>query len=344
MAEKFILGVDGGNSKTDYLLCRADGTFVDILRASNCSHENNDRGYDWMQETMQGHVDTLCKKNNIKIEDIVAVGFGLAGADEPGQVKELTNRIKHIGFTRFEVANDGILGVKAIASSGVCSINGSGTVTLGIDDTGKLLQVGGIGGLSGDAAGGGHISSMAVKMVYHAFFRAGKKTSMADGVLNLMKLNGPEELHAAINRYGWRSGISRELIQLADREAQAGDEVAMKIFDDMGVSMAEGVVGCVQNLTFNGEIVVVKAGSIWNVIGYKGMIDHYVRTIREGIKNPVRFELLETTPALGALFWAKELLDGSISPKYREEMRSFLTPEKYAEIAGGITDVRISKR
>jgi N-acetylglucosamine kinase-like BadF-type ATPase len=333
MAEKYILGVDGGNSKTDYLLCRADGTFADILRASNCSHENHERGYDWMQETMQGHIDTLCARNDIKVSDVVAAGFGLAGADEPGQIKELCNRIRGIGFTRFEVANDGILGVKAVSSSGVCSICGSGTVTLGIDDNGSLLQVGGIGNLSGDAAGGGHISGMVIKMVYHAYYRAGKKTSMAQGAIDILGIKGPEEFLTAINGYGWRGPSTRALIQLADREAQAGDEVAAKIFDDMGISMAEGVVGCVRNLTFGGEVVVVKAGSIWNVIGYTGMIDNYERVIREGLTQPVRFELLETTPALGALFWAKEILDGTIDPKYREGLRGFLTPEKYAELA-----------
>jgi N-acetylglucosamine kinase-like BadF-type ATPase len=287
-----------------------------------------------MQETMQEHVDTLCNKNNIKVTDIAAAGFGLAGADEPGQIVELTKRVRNIGFTNFEVANDGVLGVKAVSSSGICSINGSGTVSLGIDDTGKLLQVGGIGDLSGDAAGGGHISAMAIKMVYRYFFRTGQKTSMAPGVLEIFNLKDPADLHAAINSYGWRAASTRALIQLADKEAQKGDAVAAKIFDDVGISCGEGVVGCAQHLTFNNEIVVVKAGSIWNVIGYTGMVDNFMRVIREGCKLPVRFELLETTPALGALFWAKEILDGTIDPQYRKEMRQFLSPEKYNELAG----------
>jgi N-acetylglucosamine kinase-like BadF-type ATPase len=333
MAEKYLLGVDGGNSKTDYLLCRADGTFVDILRASNCSHENHERGYDWMQETMQGHLNTLFGKNNITVENIAAAAFGLAGSDIPEQTEELINRVKAMGFQRIALANDGILGVKAVASAGICSINGSGTVTIGIDDDGRFLQVGGIGGLSGDAAGGGHISGMAIKMVYHAYFRAGKETAMAPGVLELLKIKGPEELLTAINGYGWRSGVSRDLIRLADEKAREGDEVAAKIFDDMGVSCGEGVVGCVRNLSFTNELTVVKAGSIWNVIQYPGMVDNFVRVIREGVDIPVRFELLEATPALGALFWAKELYDGKVEPQYREEMRRFLTPQKYAELA-----------
>ncbi|MCL2187258.1 MAG: hypothetical protein FWC16_04130 [Defluviitaleaceae bacterium] len=335
MSLKYILGVDGGNSKTDYLLCRADGKFVNLHRASNCSHENHDRGYDWMQETMAGHLEVVCRKNKIKISDIAAAGFGLAGADEPGQVAELTKRIKKIGFTKFEVANDGILGVKAISSAGICSINGTGTVTLGVDDAGDILQVGGIGDLSGDAAGGGHISGRAIKAVYHALFRMGQKTSLQDGVFELMKITKPEELHTAISQYGWRSGISRNLIQFADGEALAGDAVAQKIFDDVGISCAEGVVGCVQNLSFKNEVVVVKAGSIWNVIKYPGMVDNFVRVIKENVQMPVRFELLEATPALGALFWAKEQLDGTVTPEYREELRKFLSPQKYTELAGG---------
>jgi len=335
MADKFILGVDGGNSKTDYLLCKADGTFVDILRAGTCSHESNNRGYDWMQETMQAHVNELFGRNKITAADVAAAGFGLAGADMPEQVTELEKRVRAIGFTKIALQNDGILGVKAISKAGICSINGSGTVSVGIDDAGEFLQVGGIGDLSGDEAGGGYIARSVVKAVYASLMRMGEKTSLAPETFKILELTTPQDLHNFINTRGWGMPNTRELIQLADKCAQAGDKTARRIFDHVGTVCAEGVVGCVRNLNFREEVVVVKAGSIWNVIGYDGMINNFARIIRENLTQRVRFELLESTPALGAMFWAKELLDGEINPTYRSEMRAFLSPEKYAELAGG---------
>jgi N-acetylglucosamine kinase-like BadF-type ATPase len=333
MAEKYILGVDGGNSKTDYLLCKADGAFVDILRAGTCSHESGNRGYDWMQTEMQSHLDILLNRNNISITDIVAAGFGLAGADMPAQVAELEKRVRNIGFTKIGLQNDGILGVKAISKAGICSINGSGAVVIGIDDEGQFLQVGGIGELSGDEAGGGYIARRAIKEAYRSLFRNGGETKLVKGVFEVLELKEPQDLHLFINDRGWGMPKTRDLIQMTDRAAQEGDETAQKIFDYIGYGCGEGVVGCVNNLTFRQEVVVVMAGSIWNVIGYPGMVENFKHTIREGLTQTVRFELLESTPALGAMFWAKELIDGDIAPAYRAEMRAFLSPEKYAELA-----------
>lgn len=337
MAEKFILGVDGGNSKTDYLLCKADGTFVDILRAGTCSHESGNRGYDWMQGEMQCHLDVLLGRNNITVADIAAAGFGLAGADMPTQVAELEQRVRNIGFTKFGLQNDGILGVKAVSKAGICSINGSGAVIIGIDDEGEFLQVGGIGELSGDEAGGSYIARQTIKAAYHSLYRAAGKTDLVEGVFNLLGIKTGQQLHTYISTHSWSMPNIRELIQLTDKLAQNGDKAAQKIFDDIGINCAEGVIGCAQSLTFKNEIVVVKAGSIWNVIGYPGMVDNFTRTVCKGLTQNlvqcVRFELLESTPALGAMFWAKELIDGDIDPIYRAEMRAFLSPEKYAELA-----------
>ena len=333
MADKYILGVDGGNTKTDYLLCKADGTFVDLLRAGTCSHEANEGSFDWMQATMQAHMDTLCNRNGIGMADIVAAGFGLAGADMPWQVAELERRVRAIGFTKIGLQNDGILGVKAISASGVCAVNGTGTVIVGIDDQGKFMQVGGIGGMSGDAAGGPHIAAQAVTQAYHSLFRGGQLTKLVAGVFDVLGLKEPQDLHECINNYNWRSANTRGLIQMADQLAQAGDPTAQRIFENVGSNCAEGVVGCVGHLSFRDEIVVVKAGTIWNVIGYTGMVDSFTRTIRENVALSTRFELLECTPSLGALFWAKELLDGAVTQTYRDQMRSFLSPEKYAELA-----------
>ena len=72
---KYFLGVDGGNSKTDYLLCTADGEFVDVFRTGTCSHERFDDGYDGMEKNMREHLAILFKRNNISVEDIASAGF-----------------------------------------------------------------------------------------------------------------------------------------------------------------------------------------------------------------------------------------------------------------------------
>ena len=37
--KKFIIGVDGGNTKTDYLLYDTEGNFIDGVSSGTCSRE-----------------------------------------------------------------------------------------------------------------------------------------------------------------------------------------------------------------------------------------------------------------------------------------------------------------
>ncbi|MCL2406228.1 MAG: N-acetylglucosamine kinase [Defluviitaleaceae bacterium] len=331
----YILGVDGGNSKTDYLLCREDGTFVDILRRPTCSHEHAGVGYDGMQNKMQSHLHDLFAKNNITVKDISAAAFGLAGADLPHQHQQLKQRITNMGLCKFDLGNDGILGVKAMADSGICAINGSGTVVVGIDDTGAQLQVGGIGPLSGDYAGGSHIARSAVEAVYKHYFRVGPYSHAFPKIMGVFGVTNPPDLPTSIISQSTRIWENaKAIIDIVDDYAIQGDEVCKAILDNVGINCAEGISGCIRNLSFASEITVVKAGSIWTKLKYKGMSDIFESTIKHNIHHTQNIipVLLDAPPALGAVFWAMELINGKCCPQYREDMRKFLTTQKYENL------------
>ena len=65
---KYYLGVDGGNTKTDYLLCTADGGFKDVFRTGTCSHEAFENGYDGMEAAMSEQLSRLLERNGIGID------------------------------------------------------------------------------------------------------------------------------------------------------------------------------------------------------------------------------------------------------------------------------------
>ena len=330
--EKYLLGVDGGNTKTDYLLCKLDGTFVDILRRPSCSHEHEGVGYDGMEAKMGTQLNDLFTKHNITVANIAAAGFGLAGADSQDQYKNLRQRVEKLGFVNYGLANDGILGVKAMAAAGVCSINGTGTVALGIDSDGKIMQVGGIGAISGDYAGGGVIGAKAVEVAYAHYFRTGQASSAYEEILKVFGLTHPDELFDLIVDSGpiWRS--SRPLIQIVDAHAVAGDAVCQKILEDVGQNCGESVSGCIRHLNFTDKISIIKAGSIWTKLKYQGMGQKFEQTIRQHVTSDIEILLLDAPPALGAVLWAKELAIGKIDQNYRDAMHKFLTVDKYEEL------------
>ena len=68
--KKYLIGVDGGNTKTDYLLYDIDGNFIDGIRSGTCSHEAKGLGFDGAYRVMKEHIDALLQKNNVNIKDV----------------------------------------------------------------------------------------------------------------------------------------------------------------------------------------------------------------------------------------------------------------------------------
>ena len=339
--QKYFLGVDGGNSKTDYLLCTVEGAFVDVYRADTCSHEQFKDGFDGMERAMRKQLSQLFSRNGINISDIVSAGFGLAGADLPEQIDELNRRVKEIGFSQYGLGNDGILGIKGASNSGIgiCTVNGAGTVVIGMDEKGDVLQVGGIGTLSGDAAGGAHIRDRILTKLYCFHFRCGDDSVMFSRVMELLNAT-PEKLPMTISDYNLLRQHMSDIIQIGAKAAMDGDKVAREIFDAVGVSIGQGVAGCIRKLSFEGfgsesnPIDIVRVGSIWHKVPYEGMSNVFMQTIQGLSDKKCRLVKLEAPPAVGGVLWAKEVADNApVAADYRQNLLNAITLEKYDAVA-----------
>lgn len=348
---KYFLGVDGGNTKTDYLLCTTDGDFIDVLRTGTCSHECFNDGYEGMKRVMRDQLSGLLRRNGIGVGDIAAAGFGLAGADLPSQTAELKKRVEELGFAIYGLSNDGILGIKGASDSGVglCAVNGTGTVVVGIDETGKILQVGGVGQLSGDRAGGGHIRNQIITGLYEFYYRCGDGSAMFKPIMELLDAN-PEDMLTAVSDGESLNRHTVDIIQIGAKAACDGDPLAIGIFDAVGVSIGQSAAGCIRRLSFKGlgtddtPIDIAQVGSIWYKIPYAGMNAAFMRTVGDLSGKRCRLVKLEAPAAVGGVLWAKEIADGKPVPAaYRKKLLDEITMEKYESVAYGKSSVSENK-
>ena len=145
--KKYVIGVDGGNTKTDYFLFDTDGNFIDHIKDGTCSHEHV--GYDGAEQILNAKINELTSRNHISDADIEAGAFGLAGIDIKPQLNEfigIMERMKsNSRLKKYAVDNDSFLGIFAGTSKGygICSINGTGTVSGGVDPFGNRHQTSG---------------------------------------------------------------------------------------------------------------------------------------------------------------------------------------------------------
>ena len=260
----YILGVDGGNTKTDYFLFDSEGIFIDHYRGGTCSHEGLSDSFDGTYRVLKSVFDSFLEKNKITVSDIKASVFGLAGVDTPYQKKRIEEKIEALGFKNYKVVNDSFLGIKAISPYGVCSICGTGTSSGGIGIDGSYLQVGGIGAIVGDEAGGSWLARRAIRQTFDSMYRFGKKSLIDDIVMDELEVTDKYYLMEAISERLMNRKVNLERLCKAVFEcANQGDEVCIDMLKEMANNLARSAGGCVVNLDLGDNPLVVLAGSVW---------------------------------------------------------------------------------
>ncbi|MFD2614114.1 N-acetylglucosamine kinase [Paenibacillus gansuensis] len=314
MSKNYVIGVDGGNSKTDYFLFDLEGKAVDHIRTGTCSHEQFADGYASSLRVMNENISLLLGRNQLTLEHVAAGAFGLAGADIPSQKLRLNEVVEQIGFTNYAVDNDSFLGVKAGTPKGygICTINGSGHATGGISPTGRRLQVGGIGSeLAGDEAGGYYLARKALRAVYDSFYRLGPETAMTGPVMELLQVPGKE----VFMEYAWEGILNKTLpytplIQILFACADREDPAALAVLDNSAKQLAHSTAGCLHNLDFGPEVDIILAGSIWVKVESPVLVETYKAYVKQLTSKQCNFILLHVPPATGAVLWALELAHG----------------------------------
>lgn len=311
MDKNYVIGVDGGNSKTDYFLYDIHGNFIDHINTGTCSHERFPDGYISAYGIMNENIQQLLTRNHLTMNDIAAGAFGLAGADVPSQKVNLCQIIERIGLSNYAVDNDSFLGVKAGSEKGfgICSINGSGTSTGGISPSGNRLQIGGVGSeLSGDEAGGFFLGRKVIRAVYDSFYRMGRETHMTEPVMELLQLSSKELfIENAVDRVVKRNLPNTQLMQIMFAAADQGDMVAYDIIDNTAKQLAYSTVGCLHNLDFEHEVDIVLAGSVWVRAESPLLFNLYKKEIEQLTHHHCNYIILKVPPATGAVLWALEL-------------------------------------
>jgi N-acetylglucosamine kinase-like BadF-type ATPase len=311
----YVVGVDGGNTKTDYFLFDLSGRRVDAIRSGTCSHEALKDGFAGSRRVLGEELNGLLSRNNLAIGDVAAACFGLAGVDVPEQQQALEEIVQEIGFRKFVVVNDGFLGIKAgtRGGTGACSINGTATVSVGVDRHGNWMQVGGIGFVSGDEAGGAYLARRVVQAAYNETFRFGPKTSLTGALFGLFEMSDKRELsNRIVERFvGGRIDLA-DLVKLLFAQANDGDEVAISILAAAGEAMARSVAGCIRTLDFDDSVEIVLAGSVWAKAGSPHMFDAFRAWVEKLAEIEGKYVVLTVPPATGAIVWALELASGAL--------------------------------
>ncbi|MBL4937831.1 hypothetical protein JK636_19165 [Clostridium sp. YIM B02515] len=309
---KYYLGVDGGGTKTDYILINEKFLVIDRLQGGTTNHEALQNGYDGTYYELYEHIHKLLSRNNLQIGDVKDAVFGLAGIDFCFQHDVISKSIVKIGLSKFLLCNDGFLGVKAMGLSGKQSgINynsGTATCCAGIDDSGNMLQLGGIGELSGDFGGGLTITQSVYMLIYRELFLKKAKTILTKYYFDEFKITNREEFLESARFFSesYIPDFRKKLVEIFFIALNEGDAECNKIAHKMASKGAVYISAMLENLRFEGNVNIILSGSIHSKADSARYIDLLTKELENKHGSIFNFHILETEPVDGTRNWIEE--------------------------------------
>ncbi len=262
----FVLGVDGGGSKTHALALDMQGRCVGFGSAGCGSHDYS--GIEPACAEVAGAIDDARSEAGFAGMPASVACMGLSGADFPDDFEMLHDRYSALGIAGdVVILNDSIPAFRAGSTRpyGVVVVLGSGANCAGIARDGTERRCLSQGYVFGDWGSGNWIGTEVLHCVYRAWTGRGKQTALTELVKDHFAEDDLYELAWKITRRQIPPSDIRLLTPLVFEAACDGDEVACDIVRRVGAEAGVSACAMMKSVDLlDTEIEVVLAGSVFN--------------------------------------------------------------------------------
>jgi N-acetylglucosamine kinase-like BadF-type ATPase len=301
----YIIGVDGGGSKTLALAAGLDGT---ILGQGTAGPSNpHARKAEDAFAALEAAILSAQAASGQGLAPR-AVCIGLAGVDSQEDIDQVLAWWKdRFPGIRLQVVNDAWLALAAGTPAGVGAaiISGTGSISVARGLNGQTGRSGGQGFLFGDEGSGYAVGLAALRSVAQAADGRGPATLLTELVLAHFGMQNPAELIGKIYALkSPRTDLARLAIHV-QAAAGRGDPAALKILGQAGADLAAAAVAAAHQVGLDGPTPVAAAGGL--MVHWPALQESFKKfAARAGIE-PDPFTVVEV-PAIGAIRLALQIL------------------------------------
>ena len=301
------LAIDGGGTKTEYLLLDKEFRTVERYFGGCVNHDFLTHGWEGTKRELQQGTEAVLGKKDLKVFDIKNAVAGLSGVDTDKDREQMNRIFREIGFTDFFVCNDGFLAVWAECPKGVgIAYNcGTGVCCAGIDEAGRMEKTAGLDEWSGDTGGGNWIVQNVFRLVYRSVVLYRKETSLAAAYKKKFALESEEDILDSWNMLKDPAAYpewSKDVITLFFAQLKAGDAQARQLAEQMTLGAVENIRALMERLTFSEKPVpIVLTGSIHT----KAANETYFSLLKERMQE-------ELTAPFKLIMASKPLVEGAL--------------------------------
>lgn len=302
---EYLIGIDGGGTKTLALLADAEGQI--LARGSAGTANYHSVGARQACSALDAALADLFEASGLPPQPVRALVLGLAGVDRPEDRAVFEEWARGRQFAgRFLIANDAelVLAAGTPANWGVALICGTGSISYGRDPIGRTARAGGWGYLLGDEGSGFAVGLAALHAVARAADGRGPATTLTGLVLEHWSLAAPAALFHRVYQEDAGPSVIAALAPLVEQAATGGDSVAEAILTEAARELALAIVTVVHRLGLAGPVPCALAGGMI-ANSQRLAADVTTATSDLGIQLAPIATVLE--PARGALRLAREL-------------------------------------
>ena len=253
---QYIIGVDGGGTKTEAIAYDLDGREIS-------------RGYAGLGNILIDK-DTALKNielsilectEKLKLDDCVYLCLGLAGCEAGDNKVIIQQYLKGRFNCPIKVINDGEIALSALlkGNDGIMTIAGTGSITIG-KYNGKEVRVGGWGHLIGDQGSGYFIVMAAIKIIFTEHDLGLTDSMLTKEIFRATNCENRKQLLQFV--YNSNKGEIAALVPVILKMCENGDNTCTQILKDAGVDLAKNTIRAIKLLGVKGTIKVAIKGSI----------------------------------------------------------------------------------
>lgn len=266
---KCYLGIDGGGTKTKFILCDSRGNV--LAEDTRSTSHYLQTGLPGLTRVLSEGLAEVLNRSGAQPEQVASAFVGLSGygdvaSDDPdirGAVSRALGDIPH------GIGNDSENAL-AGALAGACGINlicGTGSIACGRNPAGAVMRCGGWHHVIGSDEGSGYW--MGVELL-HAFTRQSDgrdpKTYLYDLIRSTLSLKEDDDvITRVIEDWGADRTKIAALSRLMGRLYDRGDPNAGRILDRAAAELADMAAALYRRLGFSGDVPVSYSGGVFNI-------------------------------------------------------------------------------
>lgn len=288
------LGIDGGGTKTQFVLCDNSGKIVRELKLGACNPVSV--GVDDACSVLENGIKKVCAGYSL---GTISVFAGVAGCGIESYRTSIELFLSKYRFAKLTVRSDAenIISAGLKGKDGLVVIMGTGSVIYSVNE-GKKSQTGGYGHFIGDDFSGSMFGSECLRASLFHRDGSGPETIITELIKEKI---GMEPYEAIPELYSKGKSYVASFAPLLFEAVNRNDKVANEILEKNIVQLASQLSSVLKKYKgIRGPIPIILAGGLTNFSDV--FLPMLAGTILAEV--PYTIQILKTSPVVGALWLA----------------------------------------